>query len=130
MKIRLVYLCLLFVLSACDHGALWRDPPYTVYWINSPPYKLGYDIGGGGIISKVNHVTAIGSDENYVVAQTLRSSDSEPEYYFIDRRNDSAYKEDAVNGPFSESTYNSLKKKHQFPEFEKRFYASIRLPQF
>ncbi len=121
VKSTLLAISFLFSLAGCDSRVLWRDAPYQVYWIDNSPYKLGYDLGNGGVISKVDHVNAVGSDSSYVVVRSHKPGSDQSLYYFIDKAVDSVYRKDSVEGPFSREAYEALKEKKNLPDFEKEF---------
>jgi len=117
----MIFTFLMGLLSNCvfDSGTKWKDPPYSVSWIDvSEDLELVYDLGNDSSIGRVDSIIKkVGSDANYVVAQ--RNS----EYYYIEKKKDHPYLNgaDIAKGPFSAEEFLKIKEDLKLPEFTKSF---------
>lgn len=118
------FLLLAAFLSGCifDSGEVWRDKPYVVGWIDtSENLTLRYEVEEGEVGRVEAKISAIGSNEKYVVVkQHPLSNQVTTNYYVIDRAKDSKYADTkAVLGPFTESEFEKKKSELQLPKFSK-----------
>ncbi len=123
---RATIVVLLLLLGACDSGELWRDPPYAVYWIDTPDnVELVRDIEStSASIGRVQaRVIAVGGDDQFVVAKRVDPQTGEISYFYIDRSLDGTYlnQDEITEGPFSEQQYRLLKAELRLPDFSHSF---------
>lgn len=103
---------------------MWEDEVYAVYYIDGS-INLGIKVDDEGtFISRVEHkVIAVGSNENYVVAQQLMDDSDSISYFFIDKKQDNIYLNalQISKGPYTELDFNKLSEKLNLPKFSKTF---------
>ena len=114
------------LLFGCDSGERWASGKYMVYWIDaSANLKLGYDLGDGGIIQRVeSQVIAIGEDALWiVVARHPECDKTKTEYFFLSKPDDAPSKNmnEIVQGPFTEAEFGQKSKDLNLPHFSKHF---------
>lgn len=115
---------LLFFITACDSGVLWKDSPYEVYWVDTTDNQsLGYSLGDGGIIQRVDKVIAIGSNEKYIVAKQRSINQQKILYYYLEKAKDKKFYDasDVVKGPFSIEQFKREKQYLGLPDFTHTF---------
>lgn len=114
----------LVLLVSCDHGVLWEDPPYLVHWIDSSENRLVYDLGQGSSIVRVSgHVTAVGSNAEYVVAEQLNPTTNVTAFFYIEKAKDRKYSDERqiTQGPYSKMRFEKITQDLGLPGFTKRF---------
>ena len=112
--------------TGCDSGTVWKSGKYEVYWIEtSSDLTLGYDLGGGGIIGRVEpQVFAVGEDDAWIVAARYPNGNkAKKEFFYFPKAQDHRYKNAAeiVLGPFTEAEFDKLKSDLALPDWSKRF---------
>ena len=92
----------------------WIEAPYEVYIIDDVK-SLGYSLGNGGYIGRIEEPVNIASNEAFISVYACPKSVCS--FYYIDKRNDHKYAEaeEVVFGPFSEEQFMSLQIKLGLP---------------
>ncbi|MBE0357356.1 hypothetical protein [Pseudoalteromonas phenolica] len=99
-----LFTCFIFLLGCSPN---WREAPYEVYIIDGTK-SLGYALGNGGYIGRIDEPVNIASDETFLSVYACPKNVCG--FYYIDKRNDHKYAEaqDVVFGPLSEEQFLSL----------------------
>ena len=126
MKILIRCLFILFIINMAgcdDYQIYWKDKPYEVLWIDDPnQIVLNYDIGNGGSIRRIEpKVIAIGSDSDYIVVKRKELLSKKIDYYYIVKKEDRPFTENAVYGPFNENEFLQKTSVLKLPSFSKKF---------
>ena len=98
-------------------GQSWKEEPYEVIWINGTS-SLGYNVGNGAYIGRVDFPMHIASNENYI--SVYACEDSVCSFYYIDKVKDHKYADhgEFVYGPFSKDTFSAIKDNLGLPNIE------------
>lgn len=97
-----VHVAIIFSLLGCSPD--WAEPPYEVYWIDGAK-TLGYSLGGGAFISRVEEPINIASNNKYLSVYACPKNQCA--FYYIDKEQDHKYAEfnEFVYGPFSQQQF-------------------------
>lgn len=116
----LIFTVLLLV--GCDSEVLWEDKPYQILWIDITTNRtLNYDLGDGASITRIQaEISAVGSNDHYIVAKQKKPDTDAVAYYYIEKASDDKFANGA-SGPYSEVQFLELKKKFDLPGFTKTF---------
>jgi len=85
----------------------WEESPYEVYWIDGAK-SLGYSLGEGMFIGRIDEPKSIKSNENYI--SIYACPEEYCSYYYIDKNKDHKFAEhnEFVYGPYSENQFSVL----------------------
>ena len=85
----------------------WKEGPYEVNWIDGTK-TLGYSLGEGAYIGRIDEPRIIASNENYI--SVYACPDDPCSYYYIDKIKDHKFAEhdEFVYGPFTELEFAAL----------------------
>jgi hypothetical protein len=85
----------------------WEEKPYEVYWIDGTT-TLGYSLGGGAYIGRIDEPKTIESNEKYISVYACPLDSCS--YYYIDKINDHKFAEhdEFVYGPYTKLQFSNL----------------------
>ena len=119
------FILLAVLITGCDSGVLWEEPPYLVQWIDTSENRsLNLSVGDGASIGRVEkEVIAIGSNKKYIVIKRRSVIDKKIYYYYLEKEKDKIIYNDTdiTKGPFSKEEFQREKKYLKLPEFTKTF---------
>lgn len=109
---RSLLVILLVVLVGCSPS--WEEGPYEVYWIDGTK-SLGYKLGNGAFIGRVDFPQEITSNANYLSVSSCQNEFCS--YYYIDKAKDHKFagSGEFVYGPFTKSEFLVLQERLDLP---------------
>ena len=110
MRIFLVLIPLL--LNGCS--PIWEEQPYEVYYIGDTK-KLGYSLGQGTYIGRLDEPINIKSNEKYILAYACPHKICA--FYYIDKTKDNKFAEhnEFVYGPYTKAQFAAIAKELGLP---------------
>ncbi|WP_054015699.1 hypothetical protein [Pseudoalteromonas sp. R3] len=105
---------MLALLSIAGCSPSWKETPYEVYYIDGTD-TLGYSLGGGGFIGRLDKPKLISSNSKYISVYACPTSTCS--YFYIDKINDHKFAEhnEFVFGPFTKQQFSHLEHKLGLP---------------
>lgn len=107
-------LCVISLLLLASCSPYWAEPPYEVYWIDGTK-TLGYAVGDGAFISRVDEPVNIASNNRYLSVYACPKTQCA--FYYIDKEKDHKYADhdEFVYGPFSQQQFEMLAEQNDLP---------------
>ncbi|MDC3191686.1 hypothetical protein NQU96_18275 [Pseudoalteromonas elyakovii] len=96
---------------------LWEEPPYQVYFSDNSK-KLGYSLGEGAFIGRIDEPKLIASNDKYI--SVLACPENICSYFYIDKVNDHKYAEhnEFVFGPYTRDEFTALEFQLALPKLK------------
>ena len=104
MRVTVMFLAMLCASSCVP---VWQEPPYEVYYIDGKK-TLGYSLGQGAFIGRVDEPKSISSNAKYL--SVYACAEQFCSYFYIDKVNDHQFAErnEFVFGPYTQAQFASL----------------------
>ncbi|KAF7783547.1 hypothetical protein PRUB_a3341 [Pseudoalteromonas rubra] len=93
---------------------VWEEPPYEIYYIDGAK-TLGYRLGEGGYIGRVDEPELVKTNEKYISVYACPHKSCA--FYYIDKAKDHKFAEadEFVFGPYTKAQFTALVKKLGLP---------------
>lgn len=114
---RVFWISMSLLLVGCSPN--WEDIPYKIFFIDGTK-KLGYSLGGGSFIGRVDEPKHISSNTKYI--SVYACPEKSCSYFYIDKLNDHKFAEydQFVFGPYTKEQFSSLVAELGLPRLKTR----------
>jgi len=119
----LVWLGLVLGCGPCDYRMRWSDGDFLVYEIDTADARrLGYAVdayGSRGMVGPT--VVAVGSDERWIVVETVDRDSGGRGFYVVDKQVEARFSNEGVAGPYEREAFLRRVEAEGLPDFEVRY---------